>query len=74
MTLAASPPESVASRFQPVVAAEQHLAQKPAYFLLRNRRVELVKPFEHGHAWRDRFLVVLREVADRDFMAPLHLA
>ena len=53
-----------------VVAGEQHLAEKAAQFLLRGLRIELVQPLDGGHAVGDGIGVILREVADGDFVAP----
>ena len=62
------------SWFQGVLAAEQHLAQHAAQFLLRRLGIELVQPFDGSRAFLDGVGVVLREVTDRHFVAPLHVA
>ena len=53
-----------------VVAGEQHLAEQTAQFLLRGLRIELVQPLDGGHAVGDGIGVILREIADGDFVAP----
>jgi len=42
--------------------------------LSRGERVEAVQPLDRGQSVRDRAGVILREVADRDFVAPAHHA
>ena len=57
-------------RLQAFLAAEQHLAEQAVDVLPRRVGIELVQPLDRGHALLDRAGVVLREVADRDFVAP----
>ena len=52
-------------------ALEEHLAEDAADVFLGGLGVELVEPVGGGHAELDGALVVLGEVADGDFVAPL---
>ena len=52
-------------------AAEEHLAEDAADVFLGGLGIELVEPVAGGHAELDGALVVLREVADLDLVAPL---
>ena len=50
------------------------LAEQAVNILARGIRIELVQPVDGGHALLDQSRMVLREVADRDLVAPAHLA
>src|SRR5580765_1337609 len=58
--------------FAGILAAEQHLPQQPAQFLLSRQRVPPAKTFENGEIAFALFVegVLLAKVADRDLMAP----
>src|SRR5205814_4758009 len=62
------------SWFERIVAAEQHLAQQSAQFLLGRARIKTVQPFNNRNAVRDGLPVILREVPDGDFVSPGHLS
>ena len=70
MRRADSPPESALVGLRASSPREQHLAEQAAQFLLRGLRIELVQPLDGGHAVGDGIGVVLREIADGDFVAP----
>ena len=57
-------------RLEPFFAAEQHLPEQAVNVLPRRVGIELVQPLDRGHPLLDRAGVVLREVADRHFVAP----
>src|SRR5580658_326985 len=63
-----------ARRLQRIFAAEKHLAHQPAQLLLISARIELPEPVDGRHALGDGFAMVLSDVADGHFVAPLHLA
>ena len=56
---------------QAFLAGEQHLAEQAVDILARRVRVEAVQPLDGGGALLDEPCLVLRKVADRDFMPPL---
>ena len=70
MSRAASPPESASVRFVCVLAAEQHLAEQPAQFLLRGLRIEFVEPLDKRYAFADGIGMILRKISDRHFVPP----
>src|SRR5712692_7496602 len=53
-----------------VIAAEEHLPHEAAELLLIGGGIKLPEPVDGGHAFGEGITVVLREIADGDFVAP----
>ena len=55
-----------------IVAAEQHLAEQSAQFLLGSGRVAVMQPFDDADAEGDGVPMILRKVSNGNLMTPFY--